>query len=168
MPERSISTWRLHRALGDGVVKRNAVTRPILLWFWLFVMCVPAGAQERPRVVQTFPENGATAVDPATNELRVVFDQPMGRGFSFVQNGPTFPGLAGQPYWTSNTTVVLPIRLEPDRMYWLSINSNSDQYQNFKGSMDFPRSRIPFPFAPRHRPGPGVWDETSIATRLCS
>ena len=63
MPERSISTWHLHRALGDGVVKRNAVTRPILLWFWLFVMCVPAGAQERPRVVQTFPDSGDGLVD---------------------------------------------------------------------------------------------------------
>ena len=152
MPERSISTWRLHRALGDGVVKRNAVTRPILLWFWLFVMCVPAGAQERPRVVQTFPENGATAVDPATNELRVVFDQPMGRGFSFVPSGPIFPGLAGQPYWTSNTTVVLPIRLEPDRTYWLSINS--DQRQNFQGINGLPA--IPYPISFRTAPSAGT------------
>ena len=93
----------------DGVVKRNAVTRPILLWFWLFVMGATAGAQERPRVVQTFPENGATAVDPATNELRVVFDQPMGRRVSFVGGGPTFPELVGRLYWTSTTTVVLPV-----------------------------------------------------------
>ena len=154
MPERSISTWRLHHALGDGVVKRNAVPRLILLWFWLFVMGVPAGAQERPRVVQTFPENGATAVDPATNELRVVFDQPMGRGFSFVQSGPTFPEPAGQPYWTSTTTIVLPIRLEPDRTYWLSINSNSDQYQNFQGINGLPA--IPYPISFRTAPSAGT------------
>ena len=101
MPERAILTWHLHRALGDGVVKRNAVTRPILLWFWLFVMCVPAGAQERPRVVQTFPENGATAVDPATNELRVVFDQPMGVGSRLCRVAPHSlnlpPSLIGHP-----------------------------------------------------------------------
>lgn len=156
MPERTILTWRLHRALGrvwaDGVVNRNAVTRPILLWFWLFVMGATAGAQERPRVVQTFPENGATAVDPATTELRVVFDQPMGHGVSFVRGGPTFPELAGQPYWTSATTVVLPIRLEPDRTYWVSINS--DRYQNFRGVNGLPA--IPYPISFRTAPSAGT------------
>ena len=34
----------------------------------------PAWDADRPRVVETFPANGAADVDPATNEIRVTFD----------------------------------------------------------------------------------------------
>ena len=75
-----LSIWRLYQAL---------IMRQTLLYLLLFVGCVTADAQERPRVVQTSPENGAMSVDPATNELRVTFDQPMATsGYSFVGVAP--------------------------------------------------------------------------------
>lgn len=86
-----LSTWCLYRVLA---------IRQTLLYLCLFVGCVTADAQERPRVVRTSPENGAMSVDPATNELRVTFDQPMAtNSYSFVGGGPTFPEDTGRPQW---------------------------------------------------------------------
>lgn len=143
-----LSTWRLHRAL---------IVRRTLLCLWFLVGCVTVDAQERPRVVRTSPENGAMSVDPATNELRVTFDQPMvTSGYSFVGGGPTFPEVVGRPQWISNTTIVLPIRLKPDHAYWLSINS--DRYQNFRGTNGLPA--VPYPISFRTAPS-GTVDSLS-------
>ena len=135
-----LSIWRLYQVL---------IMRQTLLYLLLFVGCVTADAQERPRVVQTSPENGAMSVDPATNELRVTFDQPMATsGYSFVGGGPTFPEDTGRPQWISNTTIVLPVRLKPDHAYWLSINS--DRYQGFRGINGLPA--VPYPISFRTTP----------------
>ena len=134
-----LSTWCLYRVLA---------IRQTLLYLCLFVGCVTVDAQERPRVVRTSPENGAMSVDPATNELRVTFDQPMATGVSFVGGGPTAPEVVGRPQWLSNTTIVLPIRLKPDHAYWLSINS--DRYQNFRGINRLPA--VPYPISFRTAP----------------
>ena len=111
-----------------------------LLWICLFVGCAPAGAEERPRVVRTVPENGAQSVDAATTELRVTFDQPMDtkRGYSFVIVGSKsmFPEVAGKPQWISDTTIVLPVKLKPGREYSLGINS--ERYQSFRGTNGLP------------------------------
>ncbi|MDE2722542.1 MAG: Ig-like domain-containing protein, partial [Gemmatimonadota bacterium] len=140
--------WRLHQVL---------IVCQTLLWLWLFVGFVTVDAQERPRVVRTSPENGAMSVDPATNELRVTFDQPMvTSGYSFVGGGPTFPEVVGRPQWISNTTIVLPIRLKPDHAYWLSINS--DRYQNFRGTNGLPA--VPYPISFRTAPS-GTVDSLS-------
>lgn len=97
------------------------------------------------------------SVDPATNELRVTFDQPMvTSGYSFVGGGPTFPEVVGRPQWISNTTIVLPIRLKPDHAYWLSINS--DRYQNFRGTNGLPA--VPYPISFRTAPS-GTVDSLS-------
>ena len=122
--------------------------RQTLLYLCLFVGCLTVDAQERPRVLQTSPENGAMSVDPATNELRVTFDQPMASGYSFVGGGPTFPEDTGRPQWISNTTIVLPVRLKPGHAYWLSINS--DRYQNFRGINGLPA--VPYPISFRTAP----------------
>ena len=135
--------------LSTRCLYRVLAIRRTLLWLCFFVGFVTADAQERPRVVRTSPENGATSVDPATNELRVTFDQPMvTSGYSFVGGGPTFPEVVGRPLWISNTTIVLPVRLKPDHAYWLSINS--DRYQNFQGINGLPA--VPYPISFRTAP----------------
>lgn len=136
----------------EGHLHRALIVRRTLLCLWFFIGFVTVDAQERPRVVRTSPENGAMSVDPATNELRVTFDQPMvTSGYSFVGGGPTFPEVIGRPQWISNTTIVLQVRLKPDHAYWLSINS--DRYQNFRGVNGLPAVpfHIPSPSALRHR-----------------
>ncbi len=120
-----------------------ATARRTLLGFCLFIGCVTAGAEEPPRVVRTVPENGAQSVDATTTELRVTFDQPMGRGMSFTTVGSKsmFPGVAGKPRWISETTIVLPVKLKPGREYSLGINS--ELYQGFRGTNGLPA--VPYP-----------------------
>ena len=48
-----------------------------------------------PKVVITAPDNGEIDVDPATEEIRIEFDQPMdARGRSIVGGGEQFPKFA--------------------------------------------------------------------------
>ena len=121
-----------------------ATTRRALLGFCLFVGCVTAGAEEPPRVVRTVPENGAQSVDAATTELRVTFDQPMRRGYSFVTGKSMYPEVVGKPQWISDTTIVLSVKLKPDHEYRLSINSKS--HQNFRGTNGLPAVSYPISF----------------------
>ena len=94
---------------------------------------VHAAAAAPPRVVKASPDNGATGVDPATPEIRIVFDQPMSRGgFSVVGGGETYPKTRGKPTWVNDRTCVLPVALEPEHEYWLSINS--DRFTNFRSA----------------------------------
>ncbi|MCY3684527.1 MAG: S41 family peptidase [Gemmatimonadetes bacterium] len=129
-----------------------ATARRTLLGFCLFIGCVTAGAEEPPRVVRTVPENGAQSVDVATMELRVTFDQPMDtkRGYSFVILGSKFvlPEVAGKPQWISDTTIVLPVKLKPNREYGLGINS--ERHQNFRGTNGLPA--VPYPLSFRTAP----------------
>jgi hypothetical protein len=55
-----------------------------------------AAAAAPPRVIKASPDNGAVGVDPATPEIRIVFDQRMSTGgFSFV--GARSYGSSGNP-----------------------------------------------------------------------
>lgn len=104
---------------------------------------------EAPRVVEAVPDDGAKDVDPATREVRVVFDRAMSRGgFSFVGGGESFPETPGRPRWVDDTTCVMPVRLKPDHDYAIGINS--PRFQNFKGADGEPA--VPYPI--RFRTGP--------------
>ena len=125
------------RNYGEELVTRRrffvSIARRWTPW-WLF-LCFGSAAAETlapPRVVQTVPENGARSVDAATAQLRVTFDQPMGPGYSFVGGGPGLPEVLGTPEWISDTTVVLRVRLAPDRGYRVGINS--DRHREFRGT----------------------------------
>lgn len=109
-----------------------------------------------PRVAQANPDDGEEDVDPATRELRVTFDQDMDRGgFSIVGGGPTFPAdPAARPRWVDARTVLVPLELEPDRDYQLSINSA--RFQNFRNTDGRPAT--PYPI--RFRTGTGKGQET--------
>ncbi|MBN1589226.1 MAG: Ig-like domain-containing protein [Pirellulales bacterium] len=87
----------------------------------------------KPRIVSMNPPNGATDVDPNLKFIRVTFDQPMGRGFSWTGGGPHFPeGRPGKkPRWIKNgTACLLPVKLKPGWDYRLGLNSPS--FKNFK------------------------------------
>ena len=97
-----------------------------------------------PRVVKASPDNGATGVDPATPEIRIVFNQPMSTGgFSFVGSGETYPKTRGKATWLNDRTCVLPVALEPEHEYWLSINS--DRFTNFRSAGG--EAAVPYPIA---------------------
>jgi len=87
---------------------------------------------KRPKVIRTVPGNGDLNVDPATKELRVVFSRPMfPHSWSVVGGGPTYPETVGDVRWEDERTFVMPMQLEPEHDYWLSINSGT--FTNFRG-----------------------------------
>jgi hypothetical protein len=99
-----------------------------------------------PRVVEATPRDGDRQVDPATRELRVVFDQPMDRdvGYSVVGGGETYPTVVGKPRWADERTFVLRIRLKPDHDYQLGINGG--RFRNFRGAAGEPSEPYPIHF----------------------
>jgi hypothetical protein len=106
-----------------------------------------------PRVVQTTPENDAVDVDPATSEIVVVFDQPMDpAGRSIVGGGETFPEIIDAPQWRDERTIVIPVRLQADHDYWLSINN--ENFRNFANRRG--ESAEPYPLSFSTSPPPGT------------
>jgi hypothetical protein len=109
-----------------------------ILCFTAFVHAAP------PKVVKATPDNGAVDVDPALNQMIVVFDQPMNPGSrSITGGGESFPKIEGQIHWTDARTIVIPVKLEPDHDYRLSINSPS--YRNFISTTG--ERAVPYPIS---------------------
>ncbi len=88
-------------------------------------------APSAPKVVATYPHDGAR-VPPSIAELKVSYDHRMAEGWSFATGGEkAFPEVIGPASLSpDHITVILPIRLEPNRSYvvWL----NTERYKNFK------------------------------------
>jgi RNA polymerase sigma-70 factor (ECF subfamily) len=104
------------RALGQREVSRNFALQQS-------IPVVP------PVVIQTVPESGAINIDPALNEIRCTFSKPMQNGsWSWnVWNKENFPQRVGEPrYLSDRRTCVLPVKLEPGRVYAIWINSESN------------------------------------------
>ena len=78
-----------------------------------------------PKVVSMKPRDGGV-LDPAATELVVTFDRDMFRGgYSVCGGGPDFPKIEGRPKWRGDRTLVIPVTLEPDHEYELSLNCSS-------------------------------------------
>ena len=105
--------------------------RGLLIAAAALALASAAHAQEIPKVLVTFPENGST-VPPSVAELKVTFDHQMAESWSFVTGGEKMmPEVIGNPYRSGDhITITLPIRLQPNHTYvvWL----NSERYKNFK------------------------------------
>jgi hypothetical protein len=107
----------------------------------LFASAVAAAP---PQVAKAAPDDGDAAVDPATTEIVVTFDQAMSPGgMSVVGGGEAFPEITDRPSWRNARTFVIPVKLQPDHDYRLSINS--DRFTNFKNAAG--DSAVPYPIA---------------------
>jgi RNA polymerase sigma-70 factor (ECF subfamily) len=103
-----------------------------------------------PRIVKLEPANGAADVDPATGELRVTFDVPMGKGMSWTGGGSEFPKSANgtQAHWLSDgKTCVFPVALEPGHTYRLGLNS--PDFNNFASEWSVPLEPVVYEFKTR-------------------
>jgi beta-lactamase regulating signal transducer with metallopeptidase domain len=103
-----------------------------------------------PNIVALKPANAAADVDPATTELRVTFDVPMGKGMSWTGSGPNFPKSPSdsQAEWSSDgKTCVLPVSLEPGHSYRLGFNSRS--FINFQSESGVPLEPVIYQFRTR-------------------
>ena len=93
----------------------------------------PEGPVEKaPKIVTLEPKNGAKDVDPEkVIELKVTFDCDMDtRGYSWCGGGSTYPKTTGKPKWIDKRTCILPVKLEPGKMYRLGVNSQ--KFRNFR------------------------------------
>ncbi len=83
-----------------------------------------------PCVVGTEPGNRAKDVDFTLREIKVTFDRPMRteRSWSWIihRNLGVYPGSkpSAEPRWENKgRTCVLPVRLSPDTLYAIGVNS---------------------------------------------
>jgi hypothetical protein len=94
--------------------------------------CRRLGEENRPKVVSTFPAEGAT-VRPGLLVMRVTFDRRMAEAcYAYVENGGVMPPCRGRPILTGGgTTFKIVCTLGPNRTYQLSFNSRG--FQEFIG-----------------------------------
>lgn len=87
----------------------------------------------RPVVIKSVPESGADGVDPNLTEISVTFSKPMKAGsWSWAMlDKESYPGTSEAPkYLDDKKTCVLPVKLQPGKIYAVWINS--EKLQNFK------------------------------------
>jgi hypothetical protein len=100
-----------------------------------------------PKIVKTYPEIGATDVDPRLGLLSVTFDMPMDAGFSWTGEGPTYPTTpqGEKPRWSADKkTCTLPVQLAPGAQY--EVGLNSVQHKNFGSKWGVPLEPVQFTF----------------------
>ena len=100
-----------------------------------------------PKIVSMKPPTGAKDVSPDLKELRVTFNVPMGKGFSWTGGGPEYPTVpeGKKAFWTEDgKTCVLPVELKPDSQYRLGLNSQS--FRNFKSAEGVPLVPVVYTF----------------------
>jgi len=105
------------------------------------------GRVQPPEIVESIPENGSSDVDPATAELRVTFNVPMGEGMSWTGSAAQFPDSpeGKDASWSEDgKTCILPIALDPGREYQLGLNSFS--HNNFQSKWGVPLKPVRFKF----------------------
>ena len=91
-------------------------------------------------VIKTSPASGDTKVDASkTTKIKVVFSKPMqDKSWSWTQlSDESFPEINGGPkYLEDQKTCVIDVKLEPDTVYAIWINSN--KFGNFKDAEGIP------------------------------
>lgn len=102
-----------------------------------------------PKIVELTPANGDGDVDPSLKTISVTFDTKMGGGMSWVRTGGAFPGSAsGRAWWSKDgKTCTLPVELEPDVNYALSLNGS--HYINFQSRFGVPLPMVEWSFSTR-------------------
>jgi len=137
-------------------------TRAAQVSLFLAAVLPPVVTAEEPppRVVSLVPADGATDVAPHARFIRVEFDQDMSEGsHSWVGGGDRFPRIRGCAYWDGPRVAVLPVALEPEREYRLSLNS--DRFRGFASRSGVPLVPVPLAF----RTGPAVPHDAAAEAR---
>jgi predicted Ser/Thr protein kinase len=96
-----------------------------------------------PVVTRTFPESGASGVDPALDQLQVTFSKSMkAESWAWCYDPQTdFAANPGEPrYLADGRTCTLPVKLKPGKVYAIWINT-----EKFNGFQDFEgRPAVPY------------------------
>ena len=92
-----------------------------------------------PVVVKTFPQAGASDVDPNVTEIKVTFSKDMAdKTWSWsTASQDTFPETNGSPHYENDKrTCVLSVKLMSGTVYAIWINS--ENFKNFKDATGKP------------------------------
>jgi len=91
-----------------------------------------------PHVVRTTPTAFADDVDPSLDKITVTFDREMtDKSWSWTGGGETYPKITGDiSYDAGRKTCMLPVKLEPGKVYW--IGGNSPSHKNFRSTDGIP------------------------------
>ncbi len=113
----------------------------------------PVDPKRVPKVLEISPKNGAKDVDPATAEIRITFDIPMGDGFAFGARGDS--GTPGdpekKPFWSEDgRTCIRPVKLEPGKKYEHLINF--PPFVGFASVFGVPAPKLHYSFSTAEKP----------------
>lgn len=157
--ERTLGLIRVNGALGSQ--KRKEIINmfkkylsitamvPILLLSLVLSGCGTKDSAA-PKVVGTYPQDGAKDVDPSIKEISVTFNEPMmDKSWSWCyEDKGKFPQVEGQPYYIENNTKnVLPVKLEPKKEYVVWINTAN--FKSFRDKAGNPTEPYRFAFKTR-------------------
>jgi hypothetical protein len=81
-----------------------------------------------PKIISTIPSFGDCNVDPELTKIVIKFDQDMSPGYS-VPDTKNMPQITGKPEWNDKRTLSIPVKLYPNKLYSLQLNSL--KFQNF-------------------------------------
>ncbi len=125
-------------ALGGAVLLTAADGAGLLMAQETKVATVKPANTKYPQIVKTSPAIGAMDVKASLKEISVTFDRDMGRGMSWTGGPPHFPTTdkSRKAKWVDKRTCVLPVKLEPKKLYRVGINGES--YRNFQSADGVP------------------------------
>lgn len=88
-----------------------------------------------PKIAKTIPAFGQLDVDPNLSEIQVIFNQRMSGTYSVI-NTQHMPKNAGDAKWVNDSTFVIPVSLQPNRLYSLAFNNQ--KYSGFRNKQGMP------------------------------
>lgn len=106
--------------------------------FAAFTCVIITLAQNRvnsPKIISTIPTFGDCSVDPELTKIEIKFDQDMSPGYS-VPDSKNMPQITGKPVWNDKRTLSIPVKLYPNKLYSLQLNSS--RFQNFRNIEGLP------------------------------
>ncbi|MFG0250145.1 MAG: tetratricopeptide repeat protein, partial [Phycisphaeraceae bacterium JB051] len=143
--------WFVFRTAKDRFEANRKVYDQIITGLKIEAQTV--GNLDQPTILATSPIALDNHVDPAIKELTVTFSHPMvDKSWSWTGGGDTFPTTQGEIlYDDQRTTCIMPVKLEPGKVYWVGINSPS--HKNFKSVNGHAAHRYVILFATRDAQG---------------
>ncbi len=121
-----------------AILINQAMKKPILILLCITFICTLSMGQNNstaPKIISTIPAFGDCKVDTALTEITLRFDQDMGEGCSVV-NTKNLPKITQKYHWTDKRTLSIPVKLFPNRLYYLAFNNS--RHQHFTNTQGIP------------------------------
>ncbi|MDP4277999.1 MAG: S41 family peptidase [Bacteroidota bacterium] len=94
----------------------------IVLIVMIYPITIAQNLPATPKLISSVPAFGDCNVDTGAIDIIFKFDQDMNSGITFGKTS-NFPELNGKPKWIDTKTLLLPVRLYPNKRYSLVLNN---------------------------------------------